>query len=141
MPKISTIAAKLPAKDRQKVVKEAKRKFKAPRKRQASLYLVRWLSHLSQKTAVERLQWSGPDAAKILFVAGNESADQDRAAPFREVVKHAYGLGVRVNYECLHVCLRLWPLKSSGPTVQILCITDPFDLTIWELQLTFWACR
>lgn len=49
------------------------------------------------KTAVERLQWSGPDAAKILFVAGNESADQDRAAPFREVVKRAYGLGVRVN--------------------------------------------
>ncbi len=49
------------------------------------------------KTAVDRLQWSGPDAAKILFVAGNESADQDRTAPFREVVKHAYGLGVRVN--------------------------------------------
>jgi hypothetical protein len=33
----------------------------------------------------------------ILFVAGNESADQDRAAPFREVVAHAAGLGVRVN--------------------------------------------
>ncbi|MFO0931312.1 MAG: vWA domain-containing protein [Planctomycetota bacterium] len=49
------------------------------------------------RTAVGNLQWSGPDAAKILFVAGNESADQDRAAPFREVVKHAFGLGVRVN--------------------------------------------
>src|SRR5262245_49365384 len=49
------------------------------------------------KTAVDSLQWGGPDAAKILFVAGNESADQDRAAPFREVVKHASGLGVRVN--------------------------------------------
>jgi hypothetical protein len=49
------------------------------------------------KTAVDALQWGGPDAAKILFVAGNESADQDRAAPFREVVKHAAGLGVRVN--------------------------------------------
>jgi hypothetical protein len=49
------------------------------------------------KTAVDALQWGGPDAAKILFVAGNESADQDRAAPFREVVRHAAGLGVRVN--------------------------------------------
>lgn len=49
------------------------------------------------RTAVGSLQWSGPDAAKILFVAGNESADQDRAAPFRDVVQHAFGLGVRVN--------------------------------------------
>ena len=49
------------------------------------------------KTAVDRLDWGGPDALKILFVAGNESADQDRSAPFREVVRHASGLGVRVN--------------------------------------------
>src|SRR5436190_954377 len=49
------------------------------------------------KTAVDRLDWGGPDALKILFVAGNESADQDTVAPFREVVRHASGLGVRVN--------------------------------------------
>ncbi len=49
------------------------------------------------KTSIDRLAWGGADAVKILFVAGNESADQDRAAPFREVVAHAAGLGVRVN--------------------------------------------
>jgi hypothetical protein len=49
------------------------------------------------RTALERLSWADGDAAKILFVAGNESADQDRAAPFREVVKTALGRGVRVN--------------------------------------------
>ena len=49
------------------------------------------------KTAIDRLEWGGPDAVKILFVAGNESADQDPVAKFRDVVKHASGLGVRVN--------------------------------------------
>lgn len=49
------------------------------------------------QTAVRSLLWSGADAAKILFVAGNESADQDRRAPFRDVVRHAAGLGIRVN--------------------------------------------
>ena len=49
------------------------------------------------KTSVDRLQWGGADAAKILFVAGNESADQDQRARFRDVVTHAAGLGVRVN--------------------------------------------
>src|SRR5262245_51195249 len=34
------------------------------------------------KRAVEGLTWGGADSVKILFVAGNESADQDRAAPF-----------------------------------------------------------
>ncbi len=49
------------------------------------------------KHALDRLSWSGNDAAKILFVAGNESADQDREAPFRDVVKAAADRGVRVN--------------------------------------------
>jgi len=49
------------------------------------------------KHAVEGLTWGGEGAVKILFVAGNESADQDRAAPFRQVVTKAAGLGVRVN--------------------------------------------
>ena len=49
------------------------------------------------KTAVDRLEWGGVEALKILFVAGNESADQDKATPFRDVVRHASGLGVRVN--------------------------------------------
>ncbi len=47
--------------------------------------------------SIEKLQWGGADSAKILFVAGNESADQDQRAKFRDVVKHAAGLGVRIN--------------------------------------------
>src|SRR5262245_59457394 len=43
------------------------------------------------QTAVDRLDWGGPDALKILFVAGNESADQDTVSRFRDVVKHASG--------------------------------------------------
>jgi hypothetical protein len=49
------------------------------------------------QTSIDRLQWGGADAAKILFVAGNESADQDQRAKFRDVVTHAAGLGVRIN--------------------------------------------
>jgi hypothetical protein len=49
------------------------------------------------RTAVEGLPWSRGEGAKILFVAGNESADQDRAAPFRDVVARAAKGGVRVN--------------------------------------------
>lgn len=47
--------------------------------------------------ALDRLTWSGGNAARILFVAGNESADQDRVAPFRDVVKAAADRGIRVN--------------------------------------------
>ena len=49
------------------------------------------------QTSIDKLQWGGSDSAKILFVAGNESADQDQRAKFRDVVQHAAGLGVRVN--------------------------------------------
>src|SRR5262245_17127481 len=47
--------------------------------------------------ALDRLSWAGRDAAKIVFVAGNESADQDRVAPFRDVVRDAAARGIRVN--------------------------------------------
>jgi hypothetical protein len=49
------------------------------------------------KRAVDCLAWSGAGAAKILFVAGNESADQDRVAPFRDVMRAAAARGIRVN--------------------------------------------
>jgi hypothetical protein len=49
------------------------------------------------QSALDRLSWSRSDALKILFVAGNESADQDTVAPFRRVVARAAQLDVRVN--------------------------------------------
>jgi hypothetical protein len=49
------------------------------------------------QSALDRLAWTRSDAAKILFVAGNESADQDTVAPFRRVVSRAAELGIRVN--------------------------------------------
>jgi hypothetical protein len=49
------------------------------------------------QSALDRLSWARSDAARILFVAGNESADQDRVAPFRRVVARAAELGIRVN--------------------------------------------
>jgi hypothetical protein len=49
------------------------------------------------QSALDRLSWSRADALKIVFVAGNEGADQDPVAPFRRVVTRAAELGVRVN--------------------------------------------
>jgi hypothetical protein len=47
--------------------------------------------------ALDRLSWTRSDALKLLFVAGNESADQDTVAPFRKVVARAAQLGIRVS--------------------------------------------
>ncbi len=50
------------------------------------------------KTALEQLSWSdAKDALKVVFVCGNESADQDRAASFRDQCKAALAKGVNVN--------------------------------------------
>jgi len=50
------------------------------------------------QAATDRLEWSrSPDALKLIFVAGNESADQDREVPFRDACKKAIGRGVQVN--------------------------------------------
>lgn len=48
--------------------------------------------------ATRRLSWNpSPDALKLLFVAGNESADQDREVPFRDACKRAIEKGIQVN--------------------------------------------
>lgn len=50
------------------------------------------------QAALGRLEWaSTPDALKLVFVAGNESADQDRQVSFRDVCRQAIGRGVQVN--------------------------------------------
>lgn len=48
--------------------------------------------------ALDDLEWSRDDGAlRVVYVAGNESADQDRERPFREVCDAARGRGVLVN--------------------------------------------
>lgn len=47
--------------------------------------------------ALDGLAWSAGDALRLLFVAGNESADQDRERPFRDAAGRAAKRGVRVN--------------------------------------------
>ncbi len=49
------------------------------------------------KHALDRLAWSGADSYRVLFVAGNESADQDKVAPFRDVLRAAVARGIVVN--------------------------------------------
>ncbi len=48
-------------------------------------------------TALEQLAWRRTDGLKTLFVAGNESADQDKVQPFVQVMARAKQRGVRVN--------------------------------------------
>ena len=47
--------------------------------------------------ALDGLTWSTGDALRLVFVAGNESADQDRVQPFRDVAGRAAGRGILVN--------------------------------------------
>jgi hypothetical protein len=47
--------------------------------------------------SLDRLSWSRAEGLKVLFVAGNESADQDRVRPFREEAKRAAARGIVVN--------------------------------------------
>jgi hypothetical protein len=50
------------------------------------------------RASIDRLEWSAsPKALKLVFVAGNESADQDRQAPYRDVCRAAIGRGIQVN--------------------------------------------
>ncbi len=50
------------------------------------------------KTAIDQLPWSTEkDALKIVFVCGNESADQDRVVHFRDAAREAWQRGVFVN--------------------------------------------
>lgn len=49
-------------------------------------------------TSLDELQWStGPDAVRILFVAGNESAEQDPTMSLQKVTAAARDKGVVVN--------------------------------------------
>jgi hypothetical protein len=48
--------------------------------------------------AVDQLSWeASDDALKLIFVCGNESANQDTVRPFREVCKKAIARGLMVN--------------------------------------------
>jgi hypothetical protein len=47
--------------------------------------------------ALDRLAWTDGPALKIVFVAGNESADQDVVRPFRAEARRALASGVIVN--------------------------------------------
>jgi len=47
--------------------------------------------------ALDRLTWSRSDAVRIVFVAGNESADQDPVKPFREQARAAAARTIVVN--------------------------------------------
>ena len=50
------------------------------------------------QTAAQELDWHpSTDALKIVLVAGNESADQDQQAPFREVCKDTISQGIMIN--------------------------------------------
>jgi hypothetical protein len=43
------------------------------------------------------LSWTKGDGLKLVVVAGNESADQDKEAPFRDQCRAAIGSGIMVN--------------------------------------------
>ncbi len=50
------------------------------------------------RVSLDRLDWTpSRDALKLIFVAGNESADQDPNVPFRDVCRRAIAAGVQVN--------------------------------------------
>ena len=50
------------------------------------------------QAAVRQLDWvPSNDALKLIIVAGNESADQDQEAPFRDVCRDAIAGGIMVN--------------------------------------------
>ncbi len=49
-------------------------------------------------SATDRLAWSNdPLALRLIVVAGNESADQDREVPFRDACRKAIARGIMVN--------------------------------------------
>lgn len=50
------------------------------------------------QTGIQELDWTpSEDVLKLMFVAGNESADQDSEAPFREIAKQVIGQGIMIN--------------------------------------------
>lgn len=50
------------------------------------------------QTALQKLSWQkAPGGLKLMVVAGNESADQDKEAPFRDVCRKVIASGIMVN--------------------------------------------
>ncbi len=50
------------------------------------------------QASLERLQWTNSaDALKLIVVAGNESADQDKMVPFADQCRAAIGRGIMIN--------------------------------------------
>ncbi|UCD76089.1 MAG: VWA domain-containing protein [Phycisphaerales bacterium] len=50
------------------------------------------------QAATGQLEWTpSDDALKLIVVAGNESADQDHEAPFREMCREAISRGIMIN--------------------------------------------
>ncbi len=50
------------------------------------------------QASLDRLDWTpSNEALKLIFVAGNESADQDREVPFRDACRRAIAKGIMVN--------------------------------------------
>jgi hypothetical protein len=54
-----------------------------------------YVGRVTQKALT--LSWTKRDGLKLIVVAGNESADQDREVPFRDQCKAAIGRGIMVN--------------------------------------------
>lgn len=50
------------------------------------------------QASLDRLDWSAsPQALKLVYVAGNESADQDAEVPFRDACRRAIARGISVS--------------------------------------------
>ncbi len=63
--------------------------------------------------SLTKLAWHpSADALKLIVVAGNESADQDREMPFREVCKQTISQGIMINSIYCHY-------NSDDPTVEL----------------------
>jgi hypothetical protein len=99
------------------------------------------------QAALARLEWSREkDALKIMVVAGNESADQDKQVSFRDMCKRAIERGIMVNpiycrrAESVEQEWKEIAMLSDGHYAAIdhvggtITIDTPFDKRIAELS-------
>jgi hypothetical protein len=62
------------------------------------------------QTALRQLSWQkDPNGLKLMVVAGNESADQDKEAPFRDVCRKVIASGIMVN--------SIYCVRSEDPSI------------------------
>ena len=99
------------------------------------------------KTATDELAWAeGADALKLIVVAGNETADQDREVPYREACAAAISRGILVNSifcgsptDPIAAGWRELALLADGQFASIdrdhgtVVVTTPFDAELIEL--------